>query len=190
MYIHTCTRGCIVARTGRDIIPWKARPGCMHGLRARVRGRGGRGATRRARANPIRWVSGTNGGSMFYRYCSRRATDTSRVGRRAYIARAFSRLLQDLWISVCLSPNLSCPPLRAPGIIFLRRTVARGRVEARWVTERRKKEIFFFRLFPFAFALRCRSLIGEVNIHWWRSIWMDVCGLLLIVFGTCFLKVI
>lgn len=66
-----------------------------------------RGATR---ANPIRWVSGTNGGSMFYRYCSRRATDTSRVGRRAYIARAFSRLLQDLWISVCLSPNLSCPP--------------------------------------------------------------------------------
>lgn len=83
---------------------------------------------RGGRANPIRRASGTNGGSMFYRYCSRRGTDTSRVGRRAYIARAFCRLPQDLWISVCLSPPLRrAPPL---GLIFLpeqsQGTIARG----------------------------------------------------------------
>ena len=98
-----------------DIIRWKRRSR-MHeqAARARVCARVRAGSWMRGprgnRANPIRRASGTNGGSMFYRYCSRRGTDTSRVGRRAYIARAFSRLPEDLWISVCLSPLL--PPLR------------------------------------------------------------------------------
>lgn len=48
------------------------------------------------------------------------------------------------------------PRSRAPGIIFLRRTAARGgRVEARWVKERD--------FFSFAFALRC--LIMQSNMY-------------------------
>lgn len=102
-----------------DIIPWK-RCSRMHELAACARVRGPRGN----RANPIRRASGTNGGSMFYRYCSRRGTDTSRVGRRAYIVRAFSRLPEDLWISVCLSLSSPRPDVLLfvvrRGMLFLR----------------------------------------------------------------------
>lgn len=62
-------------------------------------------------ANPIQETSGTNGGSMFYRYCSRRSTDVRLESASTYIARAFCRLQEDLWISVCLSsPLLSFSP--------------------------------------------------------------------------------
>lgn len=152
MYVHTYTRG-IVARTGYNPVESKYAAVCTDLYACTC----ARGATR---ANPIRWVSGTNGGSMFYRYCSRRATDTSRVGRRAYIARAFSRLLQDLWISVCLSPNLSCPP--SPP---LPRTPRGGRSFFCGGASSKVDETDFSRLFFWGggFALRCGSLIGEVN---------------------------
>lgn len=153
MYVHTYTRG-IVARTGYNPVESKYAAVCTDLYACTC----ARGATR---ANPIRWVSGTNGGSMFYRYCSRRATDTSRVGRRAYIARAFSRLLQDLWISVCLSPNLSCPPSPPPS------PAPPGGGDRFSAEERRVRWTKLISLDFFfgggGFALRCGSLIGEVN---------------------------
>lgn len=45
---------------------------------------------------------------MFYRYCSRRGTDVRLGVGDTYIARAFCRLQEDLWISVCLSSPLPC----------------------------------------------------------------------------------
>lgn len=97
---------------------------------------------------------------MFYRYCSRRAADTSRVGRRAYIARAFSRLLQDLWISVCLSPSLSCPAPVPQGSFFYG-GLPRGSRRGEAGEEVKERDFFSTFLFRFCFATRQFNWGGE-----------------------------
>lgn len=80
-------------------------------------------------ANPIQETSGTNGGSMFYRYCSRRSTDV-RLESAVRILRVLSAVCKRIYglAFVYRRPCYHFPHRRF--VLFLTRTVRRRRRKA------------------------------------------------------------